>query len=127
MACFLVPAAEAVVVSAVHKFSGKKQDPEAIQHESRLEPFKEKVGWLEKMLWGGSSLLAFEHFFHGELIASFPFLSAAANPADLTAMLSEMSTVGVGMAAAVTGIWGLMVVGSKRLEDRSLKLPDTIK
>lgn len=127
MACFLVPAAEAVVVSAVHKFSGKKQDPEATQHESRLEPFKEKVGWLEKMLWGGSSLLAFEHFFHGELIASFPFLSAAASPADMTAMLSEMSTVGVGMAAAVTGIWGLMVVGSKRLEDRSLKLPDTIR
>lgn len=125
MACFLVPAAEAVVVSAVHKFG--KKNPEEAHEPSRLDPFKEKAGWLEKMLWGGSSLLAFEHFWHGELIASFPFLSAAADPASLTQMLTEMSTVGVGMAAAVTGIWGLMVVGSKRLEDRSLKLPDSVE
>ena len=38
----------------------------------------------------------------------FPFLTAANNPADLTKMLHEMSTVGVTMAVVVTLFWGVL-------------------
>ena len=103
MACFVVPAAEAVVVTAVEK--GLKKD---------------KVKWLGNMLWGGSALLAFEHVWHGEVVPWFPFLTAAADPADTAEMLHEMSTVGVTMTVVVTAAWLGMVAVSHYLE----KLPD---
>ncbi len=112
MACFVISAAEAAVVSVAKKVLVKK-DGEA-EH-----PFLKKLGWLENMLWGGSALLAFEHVWHGEVVPWFPFLTAASNPADTAEMLHEMSTVGVGMASLVTGVWVVMVVVSSKLE----KLP----
>ena len=108
MGCFVVPAAEAVVVTAVEK--GLKKD----------SPFKGKVKWLGNMLWGGSALLAFEHVWHGEVVPWFPFLTAAADPADTAEMLHEMSTVGVTMTVVVTAAWLGMVAVSHYLE----KLPD---
>ena len=109
MACFVVSAAEAAVVTIAEKVIAKK-DGEA------SHPFVHKVKWLEKMLWGGSALLAFEHVWHGEVVPWFPFLSAMSDPADAAEMFHEMSTVGVGMAVLVTSVWGVMVAVSSKLE-----------
>lgn len=51
-------------------------------------------------------LLAFEHFWHGEIVAFPPFLSAMSSPEETSVMLSEMSTVGVSMAVIVTAVLG---------------------
>jgi len=72
------------------------------------------------MLWGGSGLLAFEHVWHGEVVPWFPFLTAASDPADAAEMLHEMSTVGVGMALLVTGVWAGMVCVSTLIEKNAI-------
>lgn len=132
MACFLVPTAEAIVVTTVNKLSSKK---EAEHKETEVvEPgtvskisFHEKVNWLQNMLWGGSALLAFEHVWHGEVVPWFPFLTAAESPAAFSEMLKEMSTVGVSMAVLVTAVWGLMVLGANAIEKRALSMRQTAK
>ena len=53
-----------------------------------------------------------------KVVPWFPFLTAADNPEDAAAMLHEMGTAGVGMAALVTVIWlGMLGVG-KAVEKR---------
>ncbi|MCD8390229.1 MAG: hypothetical protein LUD03_00100 [Firmicutes bacterium] len=115
MACFVVPAAEAIVTSVVKKNTKKKvmSADGAARH-----PFIKKLGWLNNMLWGGSALLAFEHIWHGEVTPWFPFLTNAANPADAAEMLGEMATSGVGMAVLVTAVWIGMVKVSEMIEKR---------
>ena len=104
MACFIVPAAEAAVSTIVTKKLEKKEKTNATV--SRMK-------WLNNMLWGGSALLAFEHVWHGEVVPFFPFLTAAKNAQDAMAMLHEMSTTGVLMAALVTVAWvGMAVVST---------------
>ena len=118
MACFLVPAAEAAVVTAANLTRKKHEE----SHDTKMSfhvPFSKKVKWLTNMLWGGSALLAFEHIWHGEVTPWFPFLTAAANPADTAEMLHEMSTVGVSMAALVTVVWAGMVLVSGSVEKRA--------
>lgn len=117
MACFLVPAGEAFVTTAVGKLGGKK--PQGATHEQTGAGFGRKLKWLSNMLWGGSALLAFEHVWHGELTLWFPFLSAMNNPADTAEMLAEMGSVGVAMAAGVTLVWVGMVTVSAVLEKRA--------
>ncbi len=117
MACFVVPAAEAVVTTIVTKVVKSKEKKEATSSEKKV-PFSHKLSWLNTMLWGGSALLAFEHVWHGEVIAKFPFLTAAANPEDAAEMLHEMSTVGVTMALLVTTVWFGMVAVSSAMEKR---------
>ena len=113
MACFVISAAEAVVVSAATKAVQKKEHAEHAEHEASGKvsavPFSEKLKWLRNMLCGGSALLAFEHVWHGEVVPWFPFLTAAGNPEDAAQMLHEMSTVGVTMALLVTAVWGGML------------------
>ena len=130
MACFLVSATEAVLVTVVKKaVESKEKAPEEIQVKfegNTLEKgtkirFTEKLKWLSNMLWGGSALLAFEHVWHGEVVPWFPFLTAASNPADAAEMLHEMSTVGVSMALLVTGVWGIMVWVSSVMEKNAQK------
>ena len=130
MACFLVPTAEAVVTTIAAKaLKSKEATTEAVkaQHdetgltETEKIPFSRKLGWLNKLLWGGSALLAFEHVWHGEVEPWFPFLTAASNPADAAEMLHEMSTVGVAMAALVTAVWAGMVAVSSIMEKRAKK------
>lgn len=111
MACFTVPAAEAVVTTIVKKNVEKK----GVKAETR--PFLSKMKWLNNMLWGGSALLAFEHVWHGEIIPFFPFLTNA-NPADAPQMLFEMATSGVGMAMLVTAAWVGMVAVTNAIEKR---------
>lgn len=116
MACFIVPAAGAVVCGIVanrlsrKKSSGKESD--------RRIPFYRKLSWLTNLLLGGSALLAFEHVWHGEVTPWPPFLTAAGT--DAAAMLHEMATVGVAMLLLVTAVWGIMVAVSARLEKRAL-------
>lgn len=116
MACFVVPMAEAIVATTVSKVLIKKEEQKSMQEiedgfindtgSCRIEA--RQIKKLSNFLWGGSGLLAFEHLWHGEIMPYFPFLTAANNPADLTKMLHEMSTVGVTMAVVVTLFWGVL-------------------
>ena len=129
MACFTVPAVEAIVVTVVKKVIEKKEkQPEEVTvvldgtpETAYKIPFSRKLKWLTNLLWGGSALLAFEHVWHGEVVPWFPFLTAAADPADAAEMLHEMATVGVSMAALVTLVWLAMLGVSAVIEKRALK------
>ena len=129
MACFLVPATEAIVTTAAERIIRSREDKEDVNKNGNEVPkvhFSEKLGWLNKMLWGGSALLAFEHVWHGEVIPTFPFLTAVQN-GETSEMLAEMGTAGVGMAVLVTLIWGGMVAASKVIENRKNVSEDTVK
>ena len=75
MACFLVPTAEAVVVTAaslIVKAREKKSEPKTFTYEASEGKFEtrekvslsRKLNWLSCLLWGGSILLSFEHLWH---------------------------------------------------------------
>ena len=128
MACFAVPAAEAVITTVAAKvMESKEKNAEMAQVEcegKQLEAastltFSRKLKWLRNLLWGGSGLLAFEHVWHGEIIPFAPFLTAAGNPADMMEMLREMATVGTGMAAVVTAVWAGMVAVASVMEKKT--------
>lgn len=117
MACFLVPAGEAVVTQVMKKVAEKKEakqssekstDKVSIDELNRI-PLTRKLQWLTRMLSGGSALLAFEHIWHGEVTPWFPVLTAAQNPAETAEMLQEMATTGVSMAVFVTTVWAIML------------------
>ena len=105
MACFVVPAAEAVIATVAvqiakkHEISQEKLEcklPEgAVQAPEYKISVSRKLSWLRNLLWGGVLLLAFEHLWHGELTPYFPFLTGASNAEDTATMLHEMATVGV--------------------------------
>ena len=126
MACFLVPAGEAIVTTVTAKvLESKEKSAETAEstreaHEEPKVRFSEKLGWLNKMLWGGSALLAFEHIWHGEVVPFFPFLTAVEN-GEAADMLHELGTAGVGMALLVTAVWGVMVGVSSVMEKRAAR------
>jgi len=68
------------------------------------------LSWLNKMLWGGTILLALEHIWHGEVVLWPPFLTAMETPSEVAPMLHEMATFGVAMAITVTAVWGIMIL-----------------
>ncbi len=113
MACFIVSAAEAVVVTAVEKSVEHSENKEIENAETESSevviPWSRKLKWLTYFLWGGAFLLAFEHVWHGEVVPWFPFLTAMSDPQDTVEMLHEMATIGVTMAVLVTVAWGIMV------------------
>ena len=122
MACFIVPAAEAIVTTIAARAAKKKEAVLDTQTLTEEKPrFSDKLHWLSNMLWGGSALLMFEHIWHGEVVQWAPFLTAANDPAAAMEMLGEMATVGVGMAALVTAVWGGMAALSHYFEKRSEK------
>lgn len=128
MACVLVPAAEAVIVTTAAAIMHAKEKKRAnalraAQGENYVEKegFSKKLFWLAYLLWGGAILLIFEHMWHGEIVPWFPFLTAAASPESTAEMLEEMATVGVTMAVLVTAIWGIMVAVSTAMEKRADK------
>lgn len=102
MACFTVPLAEALVVSSVKSIALKKGS-----NKPTVLAMRQKVATLEKMLYGGSFLLAAEHIYHGEITFYPPFLTALNSPAETAVMLQEIATSGVAMAALVTGVWAI--------------------
>ena len=125
MACFLVSAAEAAVVTVLEKREEKK---EALVHETSGHdlpeeevsiPMSRKLKWLSYMLWGGAVLLMFEHIWHGEVVPWFPFLTAMTTQASTVEMLHEMATTGVCMAVLVTVIWGIMCKAADAIVKRS--------
>lgn len=127
MACFIVPVAEAIVTTvAAHILESKEKKAETMfvtEDMTHIRTgFSRKVNWLSKLLWGGSSLLAFEHVWHGEIKPFFPFLTAAESPESFTAMLNEVSTVGVGMALTVTTAWIGMLIISGITEKQQKKI-----
>ncbi len=126
MACFLVSAAEAVVVTAMKKNVEKKEVQESTRTESTPDiqtkiPWSAKLKWLTYMLWGGAVLLAFEHIWHGEVVPWFPFLTAMSDPADAVEMLHEMATVGVCMAVLITVVWIIMCKVADSLAKRPVE------
>jgi len=86
MSCFLVPLAEAVVVSAIRKGNEKKI------HGENAHPLLRQLPALEKMLWGGSIMLVVDHAVNGELT---------------TFSWQDILTVGVPMAVVLTAVWAV--------------------
>lgn len=127
MACFLVPAAEAVVTTLAAKLLKSREKarnveirlPDGSVETATRIPFSTKLGWLNKLLWGGSALLAFEHVWHGEVVPFFPFLTAVRD-GETSEMLAEMGSAGVMMAALVTVVWFGMLAVSAMDERRAL-------
>ena len=109
MACFTVPAAEAIMTNSAEK---------VLHADKEQNVFVRRLPWLTKMLAGGSVLLAFEHVWHGEVQPFFPFLTAMESAEDTAEMLHEMGTVGVGMAVLVSVCWAGMVLVSERIRKR---------
>ncbi len=132
MACFIVPATEAIVTTIAQKVLASKEKNMEIHHEGgsatvEKSRFSRKLGWLNNMLWGGSALLALEHVWHGEVVPWFPFLTAANDASSRSEMFHEMATVGVAMALLVTAAWVGMVVVSSRLEKRANKTASLVE
>lgn len=125
MACFLVPAAEAIVATIAAKAVKSHEAKTGVQTthtawEENPISLSKKITRLSGFLWGGSGLLAFEHLWHGEISPVFPFLTAASNPTDLAVMLHEMATTGTAMALAVTTVWAVTTIVSDRITKRTL-------
>ena len=111
MACFTAPLAEAIVATAVKS---------AASPDARRNPFVRRIGWLQKMLFGGGFLLAVEHVWHGEITWRYPFLTAVRD-GDAAGMLREIATSGVAMSALVTVVWCGMVLVAEMSERRRLR------
>ena len=119
MACFIIPASEAIITTIVHKVIAQKEShAEKSDIAPNTIPWSKKIRWLSNMLWGGSFLLAFEHIWHGEVVPWYPFLTAMSSPDSTAEMLHEMSTVGVAMALLVTVVWGIMLAVAHAIEKR---------
>ncbi|MGM9625931.1 MAG: hypothetical protein ACI3XM_09535 [Eubacteriales bacterium] len=133
MACFVVPAVEAIITTVAAKALKTKEKKEdaalslsdgAVEETTKIR-FSAKLGWLNKMLWGGSALLAFEHVWHGEVVPFFPFLTAVEN-GETAEMLAEMGSAGVMMAVLVTAVWGGMLAVSSVIEKRGVQVQTAI-
>ena len=112
MACFIVPATEAVITTVATKILKKKGSESGARFAGKLDK-------LNGLLWGGSGLLAFEHLWHGEITPFFPFLTSAADTESTQRMLYEMSTSGVAMAAVVTAVWAVSVILENIIKKKS--------
>lgn len=117
MACFTVPVVEAVITTIAEKALENYEKKTGTSGSIKIS---EKLGSLNKMLWGGSALLAFEHLWHGEITPWFPFLTAANSPESTMEMLHEMATSGVAMAVLVTAAWAGMVLIGTAVQKRTL-------
>ena len=134
MACFLVSAAEAIVVTVAAKIiQGNEKSAASVKLEKKADselkqdkrlPWSKKLMLLAKMLWGGAFLLCYEHIWHGEVVPWFPFLTAMNDPGDTAEMLHEMSTIGVTMAIIVTVVWAIMMIVSDQILKRPDKAPE---
>jgi hypothetical protein len=111
MACFVVPLGEAIVTTVIQQVVEHNEKKSGVVKASAKTgvPWSRKLGWLNKMLWGGCMLLALEHMWHGEIVPWPPFLTAMKNPADIAPMLHEVATIGTAMAIFVTVVWLVMI------------------
>lgn len=110
MTCFLTPMLIAVITTLLQKASIKKTK-------------KFKLSILNTLLWGGSTLLAVEHAWHGEVVPWPPFITAMANPVDIPVMFHEIIFTGGLMTAAVFTVWGLILTIPKMVSRLSISTP----
>jgi len=102
---------EAIVTTVVQKVVENKEKKTGVNHAEKTGlTWSRRLSWLNKLLWGGTILLAFEHLWHGEIVPWPPFLTAMENPADVAPMLHEVATIGVSMAVLVTIVWGIIII-----------------
>lgn len=151
MACVIVPMVEAVITTAITKVVERKEKKAAEmrktaeasatvddrgsivaeEKEAEKELLSSKLKRLNGLLWGGSALLVFEHIWHGEFQAFFPFFTAAESAESLAEMFHEMATVGVGMAAFITIAWavvnGVVSRVSKKTENKDQTVTVKVK
>ena len=74
MACFLVPVGEAIVTTVVQKVAEKREKKDETEKMEKTGlKWSRRLSWLNKMLWGGSIMLALEHVWHGEVVPWPPF------------------------------------------------------
>ena len=107
MACFSAPLAAAIATGIVRRGMAAKtaEQPGTIGWATKL-------GWLEKLFFGGCALLAFEHIWHGEIIFQFPFLTGVRD-GNTAEVLREIATVGGAMTALILAVWiGMLIVSS---------------
>ncbi|MBN1321940.1 MAG: hypothetical protein JXA87_14005 [Thermoleophilia bacterium] len=124
MACFVAPAATAIVTTVVQKVVEKRERNDAPEQAERTRgKWSQRLRWLNTMLWGGTALLALEHVWHGEVVPWPPFLTAMETPGAVGPMLREILTYGVTMTAVVIVAWGIMV-GVVELRTRAKALPE---
>jgi len=112
MACFSAPLAAAIATGIVRRAAAKTpEQPGTISWATKL-------GWLEKLFFGGCILLAFEHVWHGEIIFQFPFLTGVRD-GNTAEVLREIATVGGTMTALIIAIWIVMLIVSARIVKRN--------
>ena len=120
MACFTVPLAEAVVLTAVKKIAFKR-NADSVINEAEMTK-NQKIAVLKEKF----RILAVEHLYHGEISLVPPFLTAMKNPAEIPEMLREMATVGVGMALLTTVVWAAGIGISALVKNLKKKSADGI-
>ena len=124
MACFLAPAAAAIVTTVAQKVAEKKGKTAGGEHIERTRgPWAQRLRWLNVMLWGSTALLALEHVWQGELVPWPPFLTALEAPSQVGPMLHEIVTLGAFMTGAVVVAWGILVAVAE-LKARARNLPE---
>ncbi|MGI5940051.1 MAG: hypothetical protein ACOX8V_05100 [Thermoleophilia bacterium] len=124
MACFIAPAAVAVITTVVQKVVKSKETAAATDRSQRPRKttgkWTQKLRWLNTMLWGGVVLLALEHVWHGEVTPWPPFLTAIQTPGEVGPMLHEIATYGGAMIITIVIAWGILV-GIAELAERRAK------
>ena len=131
MGCFLVPVTEAVVTTVAARVIKSKETKETVNisstdgsvEEVTKIKFSTKLGWLNKLLWGGSALLAFEHIWHAEVVPFFPFLKAD-EKAETAGILPKIGSTAVIKTVLVTAVWAGMLAVSAVMEKRALRAPE---
>ena len=107
MACFTAPLAAGIAAGIARRTVASKD-----ADKSETISWATKLGWLEKLSFGGCALLAFEHIWHGEIIFQFPFLTGVRD-GNTAEVLREIATVGGAMTALILAVWiGMLIVSS---------------
>ena len=112
MACFTAPLAAAIAAGIARRTVATKDSD-----KTETISWATKLGWLEKLSFGGCALLAFEHIWHGEIIFQFPFLTGVRD-GNAAEVMREIATVGGAMTALILAIWVGMLVVSSRIANR---------
>lgn len=101
MACFVAPAAVAIVATVAKKKIPKKYH----------------VEWLLLMLWGGVLMLILDHIASGEIVTYSPFFTSP-----FSTIWREVINIGAPMAIVIVVLWITMVWVSIGIETRNSKL-----
>lgn len=95
MACFVAPAATAIISTAIRK----------------KVPEKYHFDWLLLILWGGTAMSITDHIINGEIAPYFPFFTKG-----WSQIWPEILKVGIPMALSAILLW-LILVGISLLSD----------